>query len=121
VISGFVLVLAFLSTAYCIQRVIRVRGLQVSGDSPGLLLANDILRFGNSDQYCAAIGDASEQVILKNYATEVFLLSVIVRDKAKALGVARWPTAITFGAWVVNTMTPLHFNMDIITLPLLHW
>jgi hypothetical protein len=109
-ISGLALVSSFLATAACVQRVIRVRGFKPSGDTRGLLFANDILGFGDADQYYAATEEATDQELLRTYTTQVFLLSGIVRDKAEALGIARWPTAICFGAWVVNVGTALYIS-----------
>ena len=110
VISGLALVVAFLATAICVQRVIRVRGFRVSGESHGLLFANDILKFESPDQFYAATKEATEQELLRNYTTQVFLLCLIVREKAEALGVTRWPTAICFSAWVVNIATALYIS-----------
>jgi len=110
VLSGIALVASFLVTALCVQRVIRVRGFKGSGDKQGLLFANDILQFENADQYHAATEEASEETLLRNYTTQVFLLSKIVQEKAVALGVARWPTGICFGAWVVNVATALYIS-----------
>ena len=109
-LSALALVSSFLATAACVQRVIRVRGFKGSADTKGLLFANDILRFENADQYYAATEEASEETLLRNYTTQVFLLSKIVRDKAEALGVARWPTGICFTAWVVNVGTALYIS-----------
>jgi hypothetical protein len=109
-ISGLALVLSFLATAACVQRVIRVRGFRASGGTPGLLFADDILRFENAEQYHLATEEANEQTLLRNYTTQVFLLSRIVREKAEALGVAGWPTGICFSAWVVNVSTALYIS-----------
>lgn len=109
-ISALALVSSFLVTAACVQRVIRVRGFKASGETPGLLFANDILRFDNADQYYAATEEATEQTLLRNYTTQVFLLSRIVREKAEALGVAGWPTGVCFTAWVVNIATALYIS-----------
>jgi Family of unknown function (DUF5706) len=109
-ISGLALVSSFLATAACIQRVIRVRGFKASGKARGLLFANDILQFDTPDQYYAATEEADEQTLLKNYTTQVFMLSKIVQQKAEALRFAGWPTAICFTAWVVNVSTALYIS-----------
>jgi len=109
-ISGLALVFSFLVAALCVQRVIRVRGFKDSGNTHGLLFANDILKFGNADQYYAANEEATEQDLLRTYTTQVFLLSMIVRDKAAALGLTRWPTAVCFAAWVLNVGTALYIS-----------
>jgi Family of unknown function (DUF5706) len=109
-ISGLALVSSFLATAACVQRVIRVRGFKPLGKTQGLLFANDILQFENPEQYFAATEDADEQTLLRNYTTQVFLLSRIVRQKAEALRFAGWPTAVCFTAWVVNVSTALYMT-----------
>ena len=110
VISGLALVTSFLAAALCVQRVIRVRGFKSAGNTHGLLFANDILNFGSADEYYAATEEATEQDLLRAYTTQVFLLSMIVRQKAQALAVTRWPTAICFSAWVVNIVTALYIS-----------
>jgi Family of unknown function (DUF5706) len=108
VVSGLALVCSFLAAALCIQRVIRVRGFKTSSDSPGLLFANDILKFENADQFNAATEMATEEDLLRTYTTQIYTLCMIVRQKAKALGTARWPTGVCFVAWVVNVGTALY-------------
>jgi hypothetical protein len=110
-ISALALVASFLATAACVQRVVRVRGFKGTGSqSPGLLFANDILRFESAEQYHAATEEADQETLLRNYTTQVYLLSKIVQQKAEALGVAGWPTAICFLAWVVNIVTALYIG-----------
>lgn len=109
-LSAFALVSSFLVTAACVQRVIRVRGFKPSRQTHGLLFANDILKFENADEYHAATEAASDEELLRNYTTQVYLLSKIVQAKAEALGVAGYPTAVCFAAWVVNISTALYIS-----------
>jgi Family of unknown function (DUF5706) len=110
VISGAALVVSFLAAALCVQRVIRVRGFKSSGKAHGLIFASEVLQFDSAEQYHAATKEASEEVLLRNYTAQVYLLSKIVRDKAQALGATRWPTGICFCAWIVNVATALYIS-----------
>ncbi len=102
VAAGLVLVVGFLATAVCVQRVIRPRGSEHRGLSSGLMFASDILSHGDPERYHAETENMSEQALLKNLTAEIFQLSAIVKHKTDALRLARWPTMISFIAWAIN-------------------
>jgi hypothetical protein len=103
--SGLILVVGFLATAVCVQRVIRPRASEHTSLSTGLIFAPDILSHGDPEKYHDATEHATEQTLLKNLTVQIFQLSAIVQRKTDALRLARWPTMISFLAWAVNTAT----------------
>jgi hypothetical protein len=106
--TGVLLVLAFLITAWSVQRVIRPRGSEHKSLSRGLMFAADILKHGDPERFHSEMEDVSEPALLKSLTGEIFQLSAIVQQKTAALRFARWPTMTCFAAWALNSIAAIY-------------
>jgi hypothetical protein len=102
VTSSLLFVAGFLTTAWCVNRVIRPRASPAIRLPNGLVFSRDVVAHLSAEKYHHAVEHTSDELLLNDLNIQIFNLATIVKQKNDALQVAWWPTIFCFAAWATN-------------------
>jgi hypothetical protein len=109
VVAGFLLILSFLRTAWCVQNVIIPRH-GADKPAPGLMYAAQILQLSKA-QFQEALIDKSSEELLAELGDNIYQLSKIEGEKMAALTSAHWPIILSLVFWSLTSVLALYLSI----------